>query len=91
MTLNEWEKENSKLKSMWVVSIMLFWFSVSFQTVLYIVDNRLNLILTSVIGGMLVIGIALKIKLQRHLAKKQAPSECIELLSSFSGIKMLQH
>ncbi|MCB1870733.1 MAG: hypothetical protein H6964_09810 [Chromatiaceae bacterium] len=70
MTLNEWEKENSKLKSMWVVSIMLFWFSVSFQTVLYIVDNRLNLILTSVIGGMLVIGIALKIKLQRHLAKK---------------------
>lgn len=71
MTLNEWEKENSKLKSMWVVSIMLFWFSVSFQTVLYIVDNRLNLILTSVIGGMLVIGIALKIKLQRHLAKKE--------------------
>ena len=34
MTLNEWEKENSKLKSMWVVSIMLFWFNVSFQTVL---------------------------------------------------------
>lgn len=71
MTLYEWEKENNKLKTMWVVAIMLFWFSVSFQTVLYIMDNKLNLILTSVIGGMLVIGIALKIKIQRHLAKKE--------------------
>jgi hypothetical protein len=71
MTLNEWERENNKLKTMWVVSIMLFWFSVSFQTVLYIMDQKLNLILTSVIGGMLVIGIALKIKLQRHLARKE--------------------
>lgn len=71
MTLSEWEQENSKLRTMWVVSVMLFWFSVSFQTVLYIVDQKLNLILVSVIGGMLIIGIALKIKLQRHLAKKQ--------------------
>ena len=71
MTLSEWEQENSKLRTMWVVSVMLFWFSVSFQTVLYIIDHKLNLILVSVIGGMLIIGIALKIKLQRHLAKKQ--------------------
>ena len=71
MTLYEWEKENNKLKTMWVVAIMLFWFSVSFQTVLYVMNNKLNLILTSVIGGMLVIGIVLKIKLKRHLAKKE--------------------
>ncbi|HXK55414.1 MAG: hypothetical protein KDI74_07630 [Gammaproteobacteria bacterium] len=71
MTLSEWEQENSRLRTMWVVSVMLFWFSVSFQTVLYIIDHKLNLILVSVIGGMLIIGIALKIKLQRHLAKKQ--------------------
>ena len=71
MTLHEWEKESKKLKTMLVVCVMLFWFSVSFQTVLYIVDQTLNLILTSVIGGMLVIGIALKFKLQRHLARKE--------------------
>ena len=71
MNIYEWEKENNKLKTMWVVSIMLFWFSIIFQTVLYIMDNKLNLILTSVIGAMLIIGIVLKIKLKRHLAKKE--------------------
>jgi hypothetical protein len=71
MNLHEWEKENNKLKTMWVVCIMIFWFSISFQTVLYIMDQKLNLILTSIIGGMLVIGIVLKIRLKLHLAKKE--------------------
>jgi len=71
MTLNEWEKENNRLKTMWVVASLMFWFSVIFQTVLYFMDQKLNLILSSVIGGMLIIGIALKIRLQRHLAKKE--------------------
>ena len=71
MTLNEWEREHNKLKTMWVVSILFFWFSVSFQTVLYFMDQTLNLILVSIIGGMLVIGIALKIKLKRHLSEKE--------------------
>lgn len=72
MTLNEWEKENNRLKTMWVVAALLFWFSVIFQAVLYFMDHQLNLILISVIGGMLIIGIALKIRLQRHLAKKES-------------------
>lgn len=66
MTLNEWERENNRLKTMWVVSALFFWFSVIFQTVLYIMDQKLNLMLVSIIGGMLIIGIALKIKLKRH-------------------------
>lgn len=74
MTLAEWERENNKLKTMWVVAAMLFWFSVSFQAVLYFMDETLNLILVSVIGGMLIIGIVLKIKLQRHLSRKQRSS-----------------
>ncbi|MCP4289432.1 MAG: hypothetical protein GY792_34265 [Gammaproteobacteria bacterium] len=74
MTLAEWESENKKLKTMWVVAAMLFWFSVCFQAVLFFIDETLNLILISVIGGMLIIGIALKIKLQRHLARKQRSS-----------------
>ncbi|MCB1868494.1 MAG: hypothetical protein KDI43_08180 [Gammaproteobacteria bacterium] len=71
MTLYEWERENNRLKTMWVVSALFFWFSVIFQTVLYIMDQRLNLVLTSIIGGMLVIGVVLKIKIKRHLAKKE--------------------
>jgi len=71
MTLYEWERENNKLKTMWVVAAMLFWFSVVFQAVFYYLDQTLNLILSSLIGGMLIIGIVLKFKLKLHLAKKE--------------------
>ncbi|MCB1851053.1 MAG: hypothetical protein KDI83_09790 [Gammaproteobacteria bacterium] len=71
MTLNEWEKEHKRLRTMWVVATLFFWFSFCFQGVLYFMDGSLNLVLLSIIGGMLVIGITLKIRLHRHVARRE--------------------
>ena len=65
----DWEKEADRLKKLWVIAAVFFWFSVVFQGTLFILEGGLNLILLSVIGGMMVIGMVLKFRYQRHLRK----------------------
>ena len=65
-----WEKEGERLKKLWVIAAVFFWFSVVFQGALFILDGSLNLVLLSVIGGMMVLGIVLKFRFQRHMRKK---------------------
>ncbi len=67
---NDWEREKARLKKLWVIVTLFFWFSLIFQGTLYILDGTLNLVLLSVISGMMVLGIVLKLKLQWHLRKK---------------------
>ncbi len=62
----KWEKERNRLKTLWVIVTVFFWFSLCFQGALFILDGTLNLILLSVIGGLMVIGVVLKYKYQRH-------------------------
>ncbi|MCB1760239.1 MAG: hypothetical protein KDI68_10740 [Gammaproteobacteria bacterium] len=73
MPNESWQAEQKKLRTMWVVVIMMFWFSVTFQGAIFLLEGTLNLILMSIILGMLVLGIALKMKLQRHEASKGRP------------------
>lgn len=68
-----WQAEQKKLKTMWVAVIMVFWFSVTFQGAIFLLEGTLNLILMSIILGMLILGIVLKIKLQRHAVLKGRP------------------
>lgn len=70
--LTAWERERNKLKTLRVVVVLMFWFTSAFQVALYYwEDGRLNFILLSIIGGMMVLGIALKIRYQRHLNTKK--------------------
>jgi len=66
---DEWEKEGERLKKLWVMAAVFFWFSVIFQGVLFILDGTLNIVLLSVIGGTMVLGIVLKFRFQRHMQK----------------------
>lgn len=66
-----WEKERDKLRTLWVVAVLVFWGTVAFQVVLYFVeDGRVNFVLLSIIAGMMILGVVLKVKYQRHLQKK---------------------
>ena len=65
----DWEKERDRLKRLWVMAAVFFWFSTVFQLTLLILDGTLNMILLSVIGAMMFLGITLKFRFQRHLRK----------------------
>ena len=66
-----WLRERERLKTLWVVSVVMFWLSVGFQAVLYILQNKTNLVLLSVIGGTLLLGVVLKIRVQLHERKNR--------------------
>jgi len=67
--LKAWEKERNRLKNLWIVATLFFWFSLIFQIGLFILDGTLNLILLSVILGVMILGIVLKIRLGLHVRK----------------------
>ncbi len=68
--LTPWEKERNRIKTLWVMSVLFFWFSVFFQIGLYIIDGQVNFVLISIITGMMVLGVVLKLRLQHHLRRK---------------------
>ena len=65
-----WEREGERLKKLWIIAVVLFWFSVSFQAGLYFIEGSLNFVLLSVAAGMLILGVVLKARYQLHLRKK---------------------
>ena len=67
----EWARERDRLKTLWVVSVIVFWLSLGFQAVLYVLQGKANLLLLSVIAGMLLLGVGLKVRLQLHERKKR--------------------
>ncbi len=69
-TSTPWKQERDKIKTMWVVCVLVFWFSGALQVGLFFYEGKINFVLISIIGGMLVLGVALKIRLQRHLRTK---------------------
>ena len=70
-----WEREGDRLKKLWVIAVVFFWFSLSFQAALYFLDGSLNIVLLSVIGGMMILGIVLKTRYQLHLRNKPLEQE----------------
>ena len=69
--LTAWERERDRLKTLWIIAVVIFWLSVAFQTVLYYLqDGLFNFVLLSIIVGTMVLGVILKIRVQLHLNKK---------------------
>ena len=69
--LTAWERERDRLKTLWIIAVIIFWLSVVFQTVLYYLqDGLFSFVLLSIIVGTMVLGVILKIRVQLHLNKK---------------------
>ncbi len=69
--LTAWERERDRLKTLWIIAVVIFWLSVVFQTVLYYLqDGLFSFVLLSIIVGTMVLGVILKIRVQLHLNKK---------------------
>ncbi len=71
LALTAWEREERKLKTLWVVAVLVFWFSAAFTLVMYYLSGgHLNFILLSITSGTMVLGVALKFRYQRHLKSR---------------------
>ena len=64
---SEWVRARDSLKTKWIASVVAFWVSASVWGVVLLIDGKINLILTSIVLGMLVIGMWLKTRYQLHL------------------------
>ena len=65
----QWTRERDRLKTLWVIAVILFWLSLAFQAFLYVLDGKPNLVLLSVVAGMMLLGVGLKIRLRLHERK----------------------
>ncbi len=65
--LAEWERARDALKMKWVIAVIAFWVSAAVLAVVFIVDDRLDLVLVSIALGLLVLGVWLKTRYQVHL------------------------
>ena len=65
-----WDRARKTLKTQWVASVIAFWVSAAVLGVVFFIENKLNLILVSIVLGMLLIGVWLKTRYQLHLRKE---------------------
>ena len=65
-----WDRARKSLKTQWVASVIAFWVSAAVLGVVFFLQDKLNLILVSIVLGMLVIGVWLKTRYQLHLRKE---------------------
>jgi high-affinity Fe2+/Pb2+ permease len=56
-------------RKLWVIAVLAFWVSAAISLLTLVVTGKLNLILTSITLGMLVLGVWLKIRYQLHQRK----------------------
>ena len=68
--LSAWQEEADRLKKLWIIATVFFLFSAFFQGALFVLQGSLNIVLLCVVGGMMVLGTALKFRYQRFLRTK---------------------
>ena len=69
-----WSSERDRLKFFWVLAAVAFWVTVIVQMLVFLLKNELNLILISIAGGMMILGLWFKIRFQLHM-RKQPPND----------------
>jgi hypothetical protein len=66
----QWRRECGTAKTLWVIATLGFWVSLGILLlVFWLGDGELNLILVSVVLGLLVVGVWLKLRYQLLLRK----------------------
>ncbi|MCU7935495.1 MAG: hypothetical protein KZQ99_11525 [Candidatus Thiodiazotropha sp. (ex Dulcina madagascariensis)] len=66
----DWVRQRDSLKTRWVIVVVVFWVTAIVTVVLYTVHKELDLILTSIALGMMVLGVLLKSRYQRHVRRE---------------------
>jgi len=66
----EWAAERNRVKTLWVVAVLAFWLTVVVQVGFFVFRRELDLILVSIAGGAMVLGMWLKTRLQLHQRKE---------------------
>ena len=66
----QWSKESKTRKTLWTASVIALWLSIAVQAVLYVIQNKLSLVVLSIIVGVLVLGVWLKTRYQLHQRKE---------------------
>ena len=61
-----WVRDGGRIKNQWVTAVVVFWVTVAIQAVVYFYQGKLNFILISIAGGMMVLAIWLKVRFQLH-------------------------
>ena len=69
-----WSSERDRIKLFWVLATVAFFVTVIVQVLVYLFKDELNLILISIAGGMMVLGLWFKIRFQLHM-RKQPPND----------------
>jgi hypothetical protein len=62
-----WSKQRDSLKTRWVIVVAAFWVTGIISIAMYIINKQLDFILTSIVIGMMVLGVWLKSRYQIHL------------------------
>jgi ribosomal protein L37E len=73
----EWAAERNRVKTLWVVAVLAFWLTVAVQVGFFLFRRELDLILVSIAGGAMVLGMWLKTRLQFHQRREppRTPSQ----------------
>lgn len=69
-----WSSERDRIRLFWVLATVAFFVTVIVQVLVYLFKDELNLILISIAGGMMVLGLWFKIRFQLHM-RKQPPND----------------
>ena len=56
-------------KIQWVAAVVAFWISTGVLVVVFVLQQRLSLVLVSICLGLMILGIGLKLRYQLHLRK----------------------
>ncbi len=65
-----WSKESQTRKMLWTGAVITFWVSIVILGILYVIQNKLSLVVLSIAAGMLFLGVWLKTRYQLHLRKE---------------------
>lgn len=67
---SQWSKTGKTKKNLWIAAVITFWISVLILGVLFTLQNRLSLVVLSIIFGTLFLGVWLKTRYQLHQRKE---------------------
>ena len=69
---DQWLRATQRAKNLWVTAVAAFYISIGILVTVYLVKNRIDVILISVVLGMMMLGVWLKARYQLML-RKQPP------------------
>ncbi len=67
---SQWSKADRTMKLQWIATVMAFWVSVGVFVIMFVIKQQLDLILASIVLGLMLLGLWLKTRYQLHQRKE---------------------